>query len=90
MTPDSAFSLIDWTAYVVFIVIIGGIGRIEGPIVGTIVFFALRGTLADLGPLYLIVLGLVAIFVMLKAPQGLWGLVAERCKIEVFPVSRRV
>lgn len=90
MTPDSAFSLIDWTAYVVFIVIIGGIGRIEGPIVGTIVFFVLRGSLADLGPLYLIVLGLVAILVMLKARQGLWGLVAERYKIEVFPVSRRV
>ncbi|GLS32677.1 branched-chain amino acid transport system permease protein [Mesorhizobium albiziae] len=90
MTPDSAFSLIDWTAYVVFIVIIGGIGRIEGPIVGTIVFFALRGSLADLGPLYLIVLGLVAIFVMLKAPQGLWGLIAERYKIEIFPVQRRL
>jgi branched-chain amino acid transport system permease protein len=90
MTPDSAFSLIDWTAYVVFIVIIGGIGRIKGPIVGTIGFFALRGSLADLGPLYLIVLGLVAILVMLKAPQGLWGLVAERYQIEVFPVSRRV
>jgi branched-chain amino acid transport system permease protein len=89
MTPDSAFSLIDWTAYVVFIVIIGGIGRIEGPIVGTIVFFALRGSLADLGPLYLIVLGLVAILVMLKAPQGLWGLVAERYEIEIFPVGRR-
>ena len=89
MTPDSAFSLIDWTAYVVFIVIIGGIGRVEGPIVGTVVFFALRGSLADLGPLYLIVLGLVAIFVMLKAPQGLWGLVAEWCEIEIFPVARR-
>lgn len=90
MTPDSAFSLIDWTAYVVFIVIIGGIGRIEGPIVGTIVFFALRGFLADLGPLYLIVLGLVAILVMLKAPQGLWGLVAERFRIEIFPVGRQL
>lgn len=56
---------------------------------GTIVFFALRGFLADLGPLYLIVLGLVAILVMLKAPQRLWGLVAERYKIEVFPVGRR-
>jgi len=40
LTPDSAFSLTDWTAYVIFIVIIGGIGRIEGPIVGTCVFFA--------------------------------------------------
>jgi hypothetical protein len=26
--------------------------------------------------------------VMLLAPQGLWGLFAERYKIEVFPVRR--
>ena len=52
---------------------IGGIGRIEGPIVGTIVFFVLRQTLADLGTLYLMMLGLVAIVVMLAAPEGHLG-----------------
>jgi branched-chain amino acid transport system permease protein len=46
-----------WTAFVVFIVVIGGIGRIEGPLIGTIVFFLLRGFLADLGPWYLMLLG---------------------------------
>ena len=90
MMPDSAFSLIDWTAYVVFIVIIGGVGRIEGPIIGTIVFFLLRGSLAALGPVYLIVLGAAAIVVMLAAPQGLWGLVADHFKIDIFPVRRWV
>ena len=36
--PDTAFSVNDWTAFVIFITVIGGIGRVEGPIIGTIVF----------------------------------------------------
>lgn len=88
MTPDSAFSLIDWTAYILFIVVIGGIGRFEGPIVGTIVFFALRMAFADYGVFYLILLGVVAITVMLKAPNGLWGIVSARLGRDVVPMSR--
>jgi branched-chain amino acid transport system permease protein len=90
ISPDSAFSLNDWTAFVIFITVIGGIGRIEGPIIGTIVFFGLRQTLADLGTLYLMMLGLVAIVVMLAAPKGIWGLVVERFGWQVFPLERRV
>ena len=45
ISPDTAFSVNDWTAFVIFITVIGGIGRIEGPIIGTIVFFLLRQTL---------------------------------------------
>jgi branched-chain amino acid transport system permease protein len=90
ISPDAAFSINDWTAFVIFITVIGGIGRIEGPIVGTIVFFLLRQTLADLGTVYLMMLGAVAIGVMLWAPKGLWGLVAERFGFEVFPLERRV
>ena len=90
ISPDAAFSVNDWTAFVIFITVIGGIGRIEGPIVGTIVFFVLRQTLADLGTLYLMMLGLVAILVMLAAPKGIWGLVAERFGWQLFPLERRV
>ena len=61
ISPDAAFSVNDWTAFVIFITVIGGIGRIEGPIVGTIVFFVLRQTLSDLGSVYLLMLGAVAI-----------------------------
>src|SRR5213078_3793975 len=90
ISPDAAFSVNDWTAFVIFITVIGGIGRIEGPIIGTMVFFLLRQTLADLGALYLMMLGAVAIVVMLGAPKGLWGLVVERFGFEVFPLERRV
>jgi branched-chain amino acid transport system permease protein len=90
ISPDAAFSVNDWTAFVIFITVIGGIGRIEGPIVGTIIFFLLRQTMADLGTLYLLMLGVVAIVVMLWAPKGLWGLLVERLGWEVFPLERRV
>jgi branched-chain amino acid transport system permease protein len=90
VSPDAAFSVNDWTAFVIFITVIGGIGRIEGPIVGTIVFFVLRQTLADLGTLYLLMLGLVAIVVMLAAPKGIWGLIVERFGWQVFPLERTV
>ena len=88
ISPDAAFSVGDWTANVIFIVVIGGIGRIEGPIVGTLVFFALRGLLSDFGAWYLIVMGAIAIAVMIASPQGLWGLVAARWGLELFPVRR--
>jgi branched-chain amino acid transport system permease protein len=90
ISPDTAFSVNDWTAFVIFITVIGGIGRVEGPIIGTIIFFVLRQTLADLGSLYLLMMGAVAIAVMLFAPQGLWGLVAERLGWQALPLQRRL
>lgn len=90
ISPDAAFSVNDWTAFVIFIVVIGGIGTLEGPIIGTILFFLLRETLADLGTIYLIVLGFVAIVIMLKAPKGVWGLIRSRFDFELFPLSYRV
>lgn len=67
-----------------------GIGRIEGPIIGTIIFFLLREAFADLGTIYQILLGLVAIVVMLKAPQGVWGMIVDRYDIQLFPLARTV
>lgn len=90
ITPDAAFSVNDWTAFVIFIVVIGGIGTLEGPIIGTLVFFLLRETLADLGSIYLMILGAVAIIIMLYAPQGVWGFIRARYKIELFPITPRV
>ena len=90
ISPDAAFSVNDWTAFVIFIVVIGGIGTLEGPIIGTLIFFLLRETLADLGTIYLMVLGAVAILIMLKAPNGIWGLIRSRFGVELFPLSYRV
>ena len=90
ISPDAAFSVIDWTAFVVFIVVIGGIGTIEGPIIGVLVFFVLQNYLADYGTWYLMLLGLLATIVMLVSPQGIWGYIVKRFDIHLFPVRRRL
>jgi branched-chain amino acid transport system permease protein len=90
ISPETAFSVNDWTAFVIFMVVIGGVGRVEGPIIGAIVFFALRQAFADLGSIYLMMLGAIAIIVMLWAPKGLWGLVADRFGWQLLPLERRL
>ena len=90
ISPDAAFSVLDWTAYVIFIVVIGGIGTIEGPIVGALVLYFLQDYLSSLGPWYLITLGGLAVVIMLTAPKGLWGFVAERFDLQLFPVRRNL
>lgn len=90
ISPDAAFSVNDWTVFVIFIVVIGGIGTIEGPIIGTLLYFILREFLADLGAVYLMILGAMAVIVMLAAPKGLWGLVVSKWDFSIFPVGYRV
>jgi branched-chain amino acid transport system permease protein len=63
---------------------------VEGPILGTVIFFVLREFLADLASAYLIILGVVAIAVMLRAPRGIWGYIADRFGWQLFPLSRRL
>ena len=70
--------------------VIGGLGTLEGPIIGTIVFFALREMLADYGAWYMILFGALAVVAMMRFPQGLWGLLAARWDVRFFPVQRRV
>jgi branched-chain amino acid transport system permease protein len=88
ISPDSAFS-IDWTTTIFFVVVIGGIGTIEGPIIGTLAFFVLRGLLSDYGSWYLVALGAVAVLFMVWAPSGLWGLFTRRFALRLFPVQRQ-
>jgi len=60
ISPDAAFS-VNWTAFAIFMVVIGGIGRIEGPIVGALIFWALNRFFSDYGSWYLMGLGAMAI-----------------------------
>ncbi len=90
ISPEAGFSINDWTVVVIFMVVIGGIGTLEGPFIGMLVFIVLRELLADYGTYYLILLGLIAIAVMLKAPSGIWGWVVQRYDVQLFPVGRRL
>ncbi|RBY84800.1 branched-chain amino acid ABC transporter permease [Blastococcus sp. TF02A-26] len=85
--PGSIFS-VDYSATMIFIVVIGGLGTIEGPIIGAVVYYLLQDGLADLGNWYLVVVGVIAIAVTLLAPKGLWGL--TRGRLSVFPTGYRV
>ena len=90
ITPDAAFSVNDWTVFVIFIVVIGGIGSIEGPIIGTLLYFILREFLSGLGAVYLMILGCMAILIMLMAPKGIWGMVNQRFGLSLFPIGYTV
>jgi branched-chain amino acid transport system permease protein len=90
ISPDAAFSLIDWTAYVIFIVVIGGIGSMEGPIIGVAIFYLLQYYLAALGSWYLMLLGALAIVLMLFAPSGIWGVISHSLDLSLFPVRRKL
>ncbi|WP_328474365.1 branched-chain amino acid ABC transporter permease [Actinoplanes sp. NBC_00393] len=86
VNPDAIFS-VQWSAYMIFIVVIGGIGYIEGPLLGAVVFFALQQLLSDYGSWYLILLGAIGMAVALWLPRGLWGLVRDRTGLSLFPVG---
>jgi len=90
ISPDAAFSVLDWTAYVIFITVIGGIGTIEGPMIGAVIFYLLQRYLADFGAWYLILLGALGIVVMLFAPKGIWGFVSERYGLTLFQTRRKL
>lgn len=87
ISPDAAFS-VNWTAFAIFMVVIGGIGRIEGPIVGAIIFWALNKFFSDFGTWYLLGLGLLAIVVTMYFKHGLWGYAQQRWGWNLFPTQR--
>jgi branched-chain amino acid transport system permease protein len=89
ISPDAAFS-VNWTAFAIFIVVIGGIGTIEGPIVGVVLFYLLNKFFSDYGTWYLVSLGLLAIVVTIRFPRGLWGWLSHRFELHFFPVQRRL
>lgn len=89
ISPDAAFS-VNWSAFAIFMVVIGGIGRIEGPLVGALIFWALSKFFSDYGTWYLLGLGMLAIVVTLFFKQGLWGYAQQRWGWSLFPTRRRL
>jgi branched-chain amino acid transport system permease protein len=93
ITVTAGFDL-NWVVAMIFIVIIGGIGTIEGPIVGAIIYYGIRqlftNVLALSGSWYLIALGTVAVVTMLVAPAGIWPFIRDRLGIEWLNVKRQV
>lgn len=85
--PGAAFDA-NWVVVMLFIVIIGGVGTIEGPIIGTAIYFLFRAWFSGTGNLYLMLLGGAAVLTMLLAPKGIWGVVQQRLGIELLSARR--
>jgi len=87
--PTTVFN-IQYSVDMLFMVLIGGMGTIEGPIIGALVLFALQETLSSYGAWYLVIVGGLAIVTTLAASRGLWGLASERFGWSLLPVGYRV
>jgi len=85
--PYNAFG-IEWTVRLCFIVIIGGIGTIEGPIIGALIFVLLQQFFAEYASISLILLGVVSVLVMLAMPKGIIGTVQDKLAFEFLSPRR--
>jgi branched-chain amino acid transport system permease protein len=87
--PRSFFGA-QWSAYMIFMVLVGGIGRFEGPIIGAVIFFLIETWLGSSGVWYLVILGVIAVLFSLFLPKGIWGYVEDRLQILLLPVGYRI
>jgi branched-chain amino acid transport system permease protein len=84
--PKAYFS-VQWMAYTIFMVIVGGIGTFEGAILGAVIFFLLETFLGGYGVWYLLVLGASAIVMALGFPKGIWGYLRDRHGLSLLMVG---
>jgi len=81
---------IQWTAYMLFMALVGGLGTFEGPIIGAVIFFILEDRFGATGVWYLVGLGLAATLFSLLLPRGVWGTIEDRYGVQIMPVGYRL
>ena len=84
--PKTYFS-VQWTAYMIFMVLVGGIGTFEGAILGAVVFFIIETLFGSAGVWYLVGLGTTAVVFSLYLPRGLWGEIERRFDLQLLPIG---
>ncbi|MQT15141.1 branched-chain amino acid ABC transporter permease [Segnochrobactrum spirostomi] len=87
--PKTYFS-VEWTAYMIFMVLVGGLGTFEGAILGAVIFFVIEALFGAAGVWYLVGLGATALVFALFLSRGLWGTFATRFDIHLLPVGYRL
>jgi branched-chain amino acid transport system permease protein len=87
--PKTYFG-VQWTAYMIFMVLVGGLGTFEGPILGAVIFFLIEAMFGAAGVWYLVGLGATALLFSLFLPRGLWGLLKDRFALQLLPVGYRL
>jgi branched-chain amino acid transport system permease protein len=83
---DSVFG-VQWTAYMLFMVLVGGLGTFEGPILGAIIFYLIQAQFGNSGAWYFVGLGATAIAFALFLPNGIWGAIDRRLRLRLLPVG---
>ncbi|RYH02650.1 branched-chain amino acid ABC transporter permease [Salipiger sp. IMCC34102] len=79
ISPSDAFQM-NWLIAMMFVTVIGGLGTLTGPILGTVLFIAIREVMTNAGysgGTYWIVIGALAVVVLLVAPRGLWPAIQD-------------
>jgi branched-chain amino acid transport system permease protein len=87
--PDSIFG-VNWSAKMIFMVLVGGLGTFEGPIIGAVILYLLQSYVSNAGIWYFVILGSIAIAVALLLPRGVWGSVQDRFNLQLLPVGYRL
>jgi branched-chain amino acid transport system permease protein len=84
--PKTNFG-VQWTAYMILMALVGGLGTFEGPILGAVAFFLVQDAFGENGVAYMAGLGAVAILFALFVPRGVWGEIEARSSLRLLPVG---
>ena len=90
VTDKDAFSVVSWTALVIFMVVIGGVGSTSGPLIGVVAYWFITDRLEDSNTWRFIILGTVAAFMAIVSRGGIDGLLQKIHPFDVFPIRRRL
>jgi branched-chain amino acid transport system permease protein len=88
--PDQSFSVVAWTAPIIFMAVIGGLGTIEGPIIGAVVYWFFVDRFSNNPAWFFMVLGGLAVVIALFLKRGVWGTIRRWVDIQLFPVRHRL
>jgi branched-chain amino acid transport system permease protein len=89
ITPSAGYDS-NWASISIFIVMIGGIGSIEGALVGGLLYFVADRFFGQYGGVYLIVLGLLTLLIALFSRGGIWGQICRYVDAPLFPIGRKL
>ncbi|WP_316173619.1 branched-chain amino acid ABC transporter permease [Bradyrhizobium sp. SZCCHNRI1073] len=81
---------VQWTVFMLFMVLVGGLRTMEGPILGALIFFVLQEAFGDFGVWYLFGTGIIAVVFALALPGGLWGAIHGRFGLHLLPLGERL
>jgi branched-chain amino acid transport system permease protein len=75
--PKTYFS-VQWSAYTIFMALVGGLGTFEGAILGAVIFLLIEAWFGGAGVWYLVGLGATALLCSMFLPRGIWGSLEDR------------